>query len=465
MSMPDIISPDGVAVIGASKKSGKLGNDAMSNIEAYDTDIYPVNPSGSGTVFGYEFVDSVHETDADLALCCVPRHLQPDVLEECGKAGVGAAVIFAGGFAEAGDQGRELQDAIDAIADEYDMTVLGPNTAGYAIPHRDLYGSFVPRIRDVGTGNVGVVTQSAGVGITMSFQLTREGYGISAMFGLGNRMNTEFADVIPLLDEDPRTDSIVLHIEGTEDVDGLLESCQTADAPIVAFKVGENDIADLAQAHTAAPAQENALYEEGFDQPGLVTVSSMTELLDAGRVLANSPIPDGPNVGIVTAQAGPGIITTDYLKGTDATFPDLTSETQERLDDLLQGITYTDNPVDTGRPMPEFGDAIDAVARDDNVDIVLVYEIYEDSLGYPVDELETLSREVDKPIVFTVAGPDHALEEERRQMESIGIPTFDTPERGAQAVAALIDSISGGSKLKTGDADSSISVAPSESHQ
>lgn len=440
MGVSALFDPDGIAVIGASKTPGKLGNDAMSNIEAYDTEIYPVNPSSSGTVFGYEFVDSVQETDADLAFCCVPGPLQPEVLEECGEAGVDAAVIFAGGFAEVGDEGKELQEVVARIADEYEITVLGPNTAGYAIPHDDLYGSFVPRIRDVNPGNIGLITQSAGVGITMSFQLTREGYGVSAMFGLGNRMNTEFADVVPLLDADPRTDAIVMHVEGTEDIDALLDACQSSETPIVAYKVGKHDIADLAKAHTAAPAQENAIYEDGFDRPGLVTVSSTTELIDAGRVLADSPTAKGTNVGIVTAQAGPGIIITDHLKGTDAAFPNLTNETRERLDNILPGITYTENPVDTGRPMPKFGEVVDIVARDDRIDIVLVYEIYEDSLGYPVDELAKVSTEVDKPILFTVAGPDHALEDERREMENLGIPTFDTPERGAQAVGALIDS-------------------------
>jgi acetyltransferase len=278
----------------------------------------------------------------------------------------------------------------------------------------------------------------------MSFQLVREGYGVSAMFGLGNRMNTEFSDVIPVLDDDPRTDAIVLHVEGTEDVDELLRVSRAAETPVAAFKVGEHDIADLAEAHTAAPAQENAIYEEGFDHPGTTTVSSTTELIDAGRVLADSPTPDGPNVGLVTAQAGPGIIITDYLKGAGANVPELSDETYERLDELIPPITYTENPVDTGRPMPEFGDVVDAVGRDDNVDILLVYEIYEDSLGYPVEELERLSEAVDKPILFTVAGPDHALEDERRQMEDAGIPTFDTPERGAQAVATLVDSIDGG---------------------
>ena len=166
----------------------------------------------------------------------------------------------------------------------------------------------------------------------------------------------------------------------------------------------------------------------------------MTELIDASRVIADTPTPTGRNVGLVTAQAGPGIILADDLAECGAAFPDLDDETQERVDDLLQGITYTENPVDTGRPLPEFGEVIAAVAHDDNVDIVLVYEIYEDSLGYPVEELETLADELEKLILFTVAGPE-SFEEERLQMERAGIPTFQAPERGADAVAALIDSV------------------------
>ncbi|NKE38081.1 CoA-binding protein [Natronococcus sp. JC468] len=441
MGVTDFFDPDGIAVIGASKTPGKMGNDAMTNIRSYDGDVYPVNPSSSGSVYGHEFVDSIHDADADLALCCVPSPVVPEVLEECGEAGVGAAVILAGGFAEVDDEGQELEDEVIRIADEYDITVLGPNTAGYCIPHLDLYGSFVPQIREVETGNVALLVQSGGVGITSSFQLDSEAYGVSSMFGLGNRANTGFADLIPVLDDDPRTDAIAIHIEGTEDVETTLEVCRNAETPIVAYKVGSEDISEFVRSHTAAPIQGREVYEDALAEEGIVFVDSITELLDASRAIANSPVPDGRNVGVVTAQAGPGIIIADELDEGGAKFPDLASETQQRVDDVLEGITYTKNPVDTGRPLPEFGQVIDAVARDDSVDIVVVYEIYEDSLGYPLEELEALAEEVDKPIFFTVAGPVSSLEDERLRMEEFGITTFYGPERGAHAVTALIDSI------------------------
>lgn len=441
MGVSDFFDPDGIAVIGASKTAGKLGNDAMTNIRTYDGDVYPVNPSSSGSVYGYDFVDSVHEIDADLALCCVPSPVVPEILEECGESGIGAAVIFAGGFAESGEEGQELQTATTEVAEEYDITILGPNTAGYCIPHLDLYGSFVPEIRDIETGNVALLAQSGGVGITSAFQLDREEYGVSAMFGLGNRANSDFAELIPVLDDDPRTEAIALHIEGTEDIENTLEACRNAETPIVAYKVGSEDVGEFVKSHTGAPLQSRESYENELAREGIVFVSSVTELLDASRVIADSPAPEGSNVGIVTAQAGPGIIIADELNKSGAEFPNLTTETQNRIDDLLQGITYTGNPVDTGRPLPEFGEVIDAVGRDENVDILIVYEIYENSLGYPLEELEALSQEVDKPILFTVAGPADSLEEERLEMENLGIPTFQAPERGAYAVTALIDSI------------------------
>nr|WP_237713370.1 CoA-binding protein [Halococcus hamelinensis] len=411
----------------------------MTNIRSYDGDVYPINPSSSGRVYGYEFFDSVRDVEADLALCCVPSTTVPEVLEECGQSGVGAAVIFAGGFAEVDEAGRDLQADVVRTAEEHDMTVLGPNTAGYCIPRLGLYGSFVPQIREIETGNVALLAQSGGVGITSSFQLDREEYGVSTMFGLGNRANTGFADLIPVLDDDPQTEAIAVHIEGTEDIENTIAACRNAETPIVIYKVGCENIDEFVRSHTAAPIQSRESYEERLVGEGVVFVSSVTEMLDASRVIADSPRPRGRNVGIVTAQAGPGIIIADELDERGVEFPDLTPESYERIDDLLQGITYTGNPVDTGRPLPEFGEVIDVVARDENIDILVVYEIYEDSLGYPTEELGALSRDVDKPVLFTVAGPAGSLEDERLEMERLGVPTFQAPERGVHAVAALVD--------------------------
>ena len=440
MGLGDVFEPESIAVVGASATQRKLGNDAMANVKEFDGQVYPVNPSEDGEIYGYEVVDSIEQTDADLALCCVPASVTPDVLADCGAAGVGAAVIFAGGFAEASDAGQELQQSVRETAERYDITIIGPNTAGHILPQENLYASFVPGFEAVEAGEVAVLAQSGGIGVTATFQLDREGYGVSGMFGLGNRVNTDFDDVIPKLDKDPSTKAIALNIEGTPKKEKLIQAVDAAETPITVFKSG-NRADEFVRAHTASPVQRYEEYEDPLIEAGAILVHSMTKLLDASRVLAKSPVPDGSNVGMVTAQAGPGIMMADYLKEQDVTFPTLQSSTNDRLQDLLPGFTYDDNPVDTGRPMPEFGDVIDTVARDENIDIVLAYEIFEHSLGYPVGELRQLTDDVDKPIIFTVAGPDEALTQDRQRMEDAGVVTYDSPERGAFATSVLTDSV------------------------
>jgi acetyltransferase len=438
VTLSDIFHPESIAVVGASREEGKLGYAAMANVRDFDGPVYPVNPSGEGELFGQEFVASVADVDADLALLCVPAHVVPDVVEECGQAGVGAAVVYAGGFAEAGDDGEELQARAVAAAADHDVVLLGPNTSGFARPAEGLFGSFVPGVTEIEAGNVAVLAQSGGIAHAVAFHAQREGRGLSAMVGLGNRANTGFEEFVEYLDDDPETEAIVLHVEGVDDARSLVQTCRAVETPVVTFKVGRADVGGFAESHTGALTGDHKLYTAAFHQYGVPTVDSTTQLLDAGYALANSPEPTGTNVALVTAQAGPGIAITDRLKQAGATLPELSEATQDAIADRLPGITYTDNPVDTARPSPAFGDIVEIVARDENVDVVLVYELHEEGLGYPTETLDGLDEAVDKPILFATGGLESLLEADRAALESAGVPTYDTPERGADAAAALV---------------------------
>ncbi|MFC6766883.1 CoA-binding protein [Natrinema soli] len=440
MNLRRLFRPECIAVIGASRTEGKLGYEAMANAVAFDGPVYPVNPSAEGSVLGEPSEASVTDIDerVDLALLAVPAPVVPEVLAECGEANVGGAIIYSGGFAEAGEDGKALQTEVTEVADKYGIALLGPNTSGFVAPAQNLFTSFAGGVESIEPGGVTILAQSGGVAHQLAFSAHREGRGISTMVGLGNRANVGFEETVRYFDDDPQTDAIVLHVEGTDTGRALVETCCDADTPVAAYKVGKADVGDFAESHTGALTGDHDLYTAGFAQYGVSTVDSTTELLDAGVALADAPSPDGPNVGVVTAQAGPGIAITDRLKAADAEFPTLTDETQEAVEEILPGMTYSANPVDTGRPMPEFGDVVAAVARDENVDVVMVYELYERALGYPTEGLEGLVDEVDKPIVFATGGPDAVLADELAGLESLDIPTFRTPERGADAVAALV---------------------------
>jgi acyl-CoA synthetase (NDP forming) len=439
VNLQRLFRPDRIAVVGASATEGKLGYEAMANAVEFAGDVYPVNPSGEGSVFGQPFVDSVTDIEerVDLALLAVPPQVVPGVVEECGEAGVGGAVIYAGGFAEAGEEGEQLQAQVAAVADEYDLALLGPNTSGFIAPASDLMASFAGGVEHLQPGGVTILAQSGGVAHQLAFSAHREGRGIATMVGLGNRANVGFEEAIPYFDSDPQTDAIVLHVEGTDDGRALLEACRESDTPVVAYKVGQSDVGDFAESHTGALTGDHALYTAGFQQYGVPAVESTTALFDAGHALAQSPEPDGANVGVVTAQAGPGIIIADRLQRAGATLPELESATQNRVGDILPGITYAENPVDTGRPMPAFGDVVEAVAEDGNVDIVLLYELFEDALGFPQEALDGLAERVDKPVLVATEGPAESMAEDLDALRAADVPVFTSPERGADAAAAL----------------------------
>jgi acetyltransferase len=111
MNLERLFDRRGIAVIGASTTPGKLGYEVMKNVAEYDAPAYPVNPSAEGELFDEPIVGSVTDIDGplDLAMIAVPSPVVPAVLEECGEADVGAAVIFAGGFAETSDEGEDQQ--------------------------------------------------------------------------------------------------------------------------------------------------------------------------------------------------------------------------------------------------------------------------------------------------------------------------------------------------------------------
>jgi len=248
-----MFDPSAVAVVGASKTEGKIGYEAMANAVEFARPVYPVNPSSEGACSGQRLSRQwpTLTTMSTSRFCCVPGPATPGVIEECGEAGIGAAVIYAGGFAEAGEDGERLQQSVVETANEYGISVLGPNTSGFVVPGRDLLCSFASGA-ELPAGNVAIVAQSRGVAHALAFQSRRQGRGVSAMVGLGNRANTGFSEVIEYFDGDEETDAIVLHVEGTDDGRALLEACRASETPVVAYKVGQSDVGEFAESHTGA---------------------------------------------------------------------------------------------------------------------------------------------------------------------------------------------------------------------
>ncbi len=438
MSLHALFSPASVAVIGASATPGKAGHAMTRSLAGLPGPLYPVNPRG-GTIAGHQAYESIAAVpgDVDLAVLVVPPRAVPGALEECGRAGVRAAVICAGGFAESGADGRQLQERVRDIARAYGIRVLGPNTSGFMNPPAGVLANFLPGVTALPPGPAAIVAQSGGVNLALCFLAAADGLGIRLGVGLGNAVDVDFHHVLDHLADDDETRVVGLHVEGAAAGRELYEAVGRLSArkPVVALKVGRSDVGDFAESHTGALTGGFALTRAALAQAGAVIVDDPTELTDAMRALAARRLPPRPRpgIGVVTGQAGPGLIIADTLRAAGTSVPELAGPTMTRLGELLPPLTYQRNPVDTGRPGDTFGDVLATVAADPAVDALLVYALEEPDALDPAAALKHLPP--DTPVLFAAGGPAPALD--ARQATLGPIPLYRSPERAAKAATAL----------------------------
>jgi acetate---CoA ligase (ADP-forming) len=409
LSLQPLLAPRGIAVVGASAKEGKLGYAMMTSLATFPGVVAGINPSGSDGMFPSLSAAVAQHPDLDLAVLCVSAAAVPDAVRQSAEAGVMAAVVCAGGFAEVGGAGDDLQQQLSAVIAETGIRVLGPNTSGFFRPGAQLFASFVPGVASLSEGAVGVVAASGGVNHALAFQLDRNGAGVSVGVGIGGGLDVSAVDVLEYLANDPTTRAVALHLETVPDGQRLLAAVRQVVAvkPLAAFVVGRNDIGDFAKSHTGALATSWATTRALLRQAGAVLVDSEIELVNAASALTARRMPpiSNPGIGLVTGQAGPGLIMADELKTRGLELPAVSTATAETLSGLLPPMTYLSNPVDTGRPGPGFPKLLTAVADDPGVDLMGVYLITEPMLTLP-DAVRTA-----KPRIATVAAIDGPAEE------------------------------------------------------
>jgi acyl-CoA synthetase (NDP forming) len=435
-----LFAPRGIAVIGASRDPGKLGAALARSVAGFPGYVGLVNarrPDPAGGVYG-SVAEAAEHGPVDLALICVPAPACADALAEAAKAGARAAVVYGGGFAEAGPDGDRCQRELADVVARTGVRLLGPNTSGFLSP--GLTASFVPGAADVPSGRIAVVAASGGVNHALAFLLAETGHGVSLAVGLGNAADVTAENVLDHLADDPHTTAVALHIESVADGRRLTEAVArlTRTRPVVALVVGRHDVGAFAASHTGALATSWRTTRAALAQSGAVLVDDERELVDAVGALSLVRLPagDDPGVGVVTAQAGPGLLLLDELRGRGAAVPELAERTRGALAEALSPLTYQANPVDTGRPGPGFATVLHAVAADPAVDLIAGYALHEPGAFDLVAAVDAASGSV--PLLLGVGGAGDGVRHVRRALLDRGVPVAGDPHGLAAMTGALL---------------------------
>jgi acetate---CoA ligase (ADP-forming) len=438
-----MFAPSSIAVVGASVDETKAGGAMITALAAFPGRLFPVNPRAThiGGVRAYPRIADIDEI-VDLAVVVTPAPTVPEIVSELADAGVGAAVICAGGFSESGAEGAELQRRLADVIGSSSIRLLGPNTSGFINPGRGVFANFMPAVSDLRPGAIGIVAQSGGVNLMLSFLAHAERRGISLAVGLGNAVDVGFADVLAYLAADPETKSIAIHVEGVADGREFITAVAAVAEmkPVVALKVGRSDVGDFARSHTGALTGSWALTRSALQQAGAVVVSTAAELVDAASALALVRLHPRrcPGFGVVTGQAGPGLLIADQLGSAGMELPRLHPASVKRISTLLPPITFQQNPVDTGRPDTTFPEICETVAADPAIDLLLLYALVEHNTYDIATALAEAARQGRLgPTVFATGGPSEQTTPIRAVLELAGVPTFDSADRATQAGIAL----------------------------
>lgn len=322
-SVRRLLVPGSVAVIGTGRTPGGVGRSVLGNLReaGFTGDLYAVNkafPEDVEELDGVPARRSVRDIDGhvDVAVVAVPADHVPEVVAECGEHGVQGLVVLAAGYAESGPEGLERQRELVRHARAYGMRIIGPNAFGVinTSPQVRLNASLAPQMPR--PGRIGLFAQSGAIGVALLSRLHRRGGGVTGITGVstfvssGNRADVSGNDVLQYWYDDPDTDVALMYLEsiGNPRKFTRLARRTAAAKPLVVVQgAGSAPQGHAVRATRLPRATVSALLR----QAGVIRVDTITELVDAGLLLARQPLPRGPRVAILGNSESLGLLTYD----------------------------------------------------------------------------------------------------------------------------------------------------------
>ncbi|RJQ87268.1 acetate--CoA ligase [Amycolatopsis panacis] len=374
-SLAHLLRPASVVVIGVGRRPGSAGHAVLANLvdSGFPGAVEVVHPV-AGEILGVRCAPSVRALSRtpELAVICLPAEAAADAMEECGARGVAAAVVISSGLTGT-PAGARIREAVR----RYGMRLVGPNCLGVLStdPSCPLDATFLARRPRA--GNIGIATQSGGVGIALAEALSGLGLGISALVSTGDKYDVSGNDLLLWWASDRRTEIVVLYLEsfGNPRKFGRLAALLARTRPVLAVRTGGGGTARHAAAsHTAAAATPVVTRDALYAQAGIIAVDTVAELVDVIAGVSWQPLPHGRRVAVLSNAGGAGVLAADACEREGLRMADLSPDSVERLRELLPAEAAVHNPVDTTASVrPEkFGQALDIVLSDAGVDAVVV---------------------------------------------------------------------------------------------
>jgi acetate---CoA ligase (ADP-forming) len=445
-----LMRPRAVAIVGAAAEPGSMAGAVLGNLDrcGYQGDIHLVSrrlKEINGRPCHAKIDDLPDGIDA--AVLVVPQQVVADAVAACGRRHIGAAVVFASGFAEVGDEGRAAQEQLVRTARAAGVRILGPNCIGFSNFADGVALTFETIAPEAigGRPAVGVVTQSGALAGALRIALSAKGLGVSHAVSTGNEADLTAEDFVAFLLADPHTRAIALFLEQIRQPQLFLSLAARARSlrkPIVLLHPGKSMRArESASTHTGALAGDHAVMTALLRHEAVVLVDTIDELIDAADLLARAAPPRG-GAGIITNSGAIKGFALDFADTIGLDIPAPAPATRAALQAALPAFASLDNPVDvTAQVIKDISIwtlAAAALLADPAIGSLAMLAVP----GAPRQAMDkvhaVLSAIVSsgKPAVVAALGDESPIPTEFQTMfRERGIPVFRSPERAMRALA------------------------------
>ena len=338
-----LLRPRTVAVIGgdpaerAIRQSDRLG---------FEGDIWPVHPSRSH-MSGHRVFPSLDDLPGvpDAAFVAVNRWLTIRVVRKLAEMGCGGAVLYASGFAEAGEEGAELQER---LLGGHRMPLIGPNC--YGTINAVVGAALWPDVQGCRRVRSGPALISQSGNISLNLTMNRRGIDFSHVVSLGNQASVTTEDCLAHFATLPEVTAVGIHAESIVDPVAFGRAalaCRDTRTPVVVLKTGRTEEAErITSSHTAALAAPAAAYDALFERYGVTTAESIPDFMTTlGLLDTIGPIP-GNRLVSLSCSGGEAALVADRSVRYPVAFPAFGPEHRDRIAATLSPMVTITNPLD-----------------------------------------------------------------------------------------------------------------------
>ncbi|HEK3001240.1 TPA: bifunctional acetate--CoA ligase family protein/GNAT family N-acetyltransferase [Proteus mirabilis] len=433
-----LLRPKSIAVIGASDKVGRAGTTMMKNLLSggFNGPVFPVNPTRNSVsgVFTYPSIDKLPQVP-DLAIICTHHRRNLELLEQLGQSGCKAVIVLSA-------QSEQFQ-AIKSLCQQHHIRLLGPNSLGLLAPWQGLNASFSPL--PVKKGKLAFISQSAAVANTILDWAYYRNIGFSYFIALGDNQDIQVDDLLDFLARDSKTSAILLHLEHIHDARRFMSASRSAsrNKPILVIKSGRTQKAQLLLGDT--PSYDVA-YDAAFQRAGLLRVQDTHEMFSAVETLSYMTPLKGEKLMIISNGSAPAAMAVDELFLQSGKLAQLSTDTQQRLQAIVQDTSPIRNPLNLGddTTVERYIMAVNCLLDSHDHDALLLIHT-PSAIAPSIETAQKVIEAINKHprrkwlTLFTNWGGEYSSQQSRKLFSEAGIPTYRTPEGAITAFMHMVE--------------------------